>query len=46
LEVSGFCIDVKNLLKMEVMYERNAHNFPLDLASEAALPVAPEAPAA
>ena len=32
-------------LGMEVMHERNAHNFPLDLASEAAIPVALSAPA-
>jgi len=25
---------------MEVMHERNAHNFPLDLASDEVLPVA------
>jgi photosystem II P680 reaction center D1 protein len=27
-------------LGMEVMHERNAHNFPLDLASSSATPVA------
>lgn len=31
-------------LGMEVMHERNAHNFPLDLASGEVLPVAMEAP--
>lgn len=31
-------------LGMEVMHERNAHNFPLDLASGEVLPVALEAP--
>jgi photosystem II P680 reaction center D1 protein len=30
---------------MEVMHERNAHNFPLDLAATAATPVALTAPA-
>jgi photosystem II P680 reaction center D1 protein len=30
---------------MEVMHERNAHNFPLDLASTDATPVALVAPA-
>jgi photosystem II P680 reaction center D1 protein len=30
---------------MEVMHERNAHNFPLDLASGDVLPVAFTAPA-
>jgi photosystem II P680 reaction center D1 protein len=30
---------------MEVMHERNAHNFPLDLASAEATPVALQAPA-
>jgi photosystem II P680 reaction center D1 protein len=30
---------------MEVMHERNAHNFPLDLASVDAAPVAIAAPA-
>jgi photosystem II P680 reaction center D1 protein len=30
---------------MEVMHERNAHNFPLDLASTEVLPVAISAPA-
>jgi photosystem II P680 reaction center D1 protein len=30
---------------MEVMHERNAHNFPLDLASGEVLPVALTAPA-
>jgi photosystem II P680 reaction center D1 protein len=30
---------------MEVMHERNAHNFPLDLASVGATPVALTAPA-
>jgi len=29
---------------MEVMHERNAHNFPLDLASTATTPVALTAP--
>jgi photosystem II P680 reaction center D1 protein len=32
-------------LGMEVMHERNAHNFPLDLATTSALPVALTAPA-
>jgi photosystem II P680 reaction center D1 protein len=32
-------------LGMEVMHERNAHNFPLDLASGEVMPVAMEAPA-
>jgi photosystem II P680 reaction center D1 protein len=32
-------------LGMEVMHERNAHNFPLDLASAEATPVALTAPA-
>ena len=32
-------------LGMEVMHERNAHNFPLDLASGESLPVALTAPA-
>ena len=32
-------------LCMEVMHERNAHNFPLDLASGEVLPVALTAPA-
>jgi len=31
-------------LGMEVMHERNAHNFPLDLASVEATPVALTAP--
>ena len=31
-------------LGMEVMHERNAHNFPLDLATVAATPVALTAP--
>ena len=31
-------------LGMEVMHERNAHNFPLDLASTSATPVALKAP--
>jgi len=31
-------------LGMEVMHERNAHNFPLDLASGEVLPVAMTAP--
>jgi len=31
-------------LGMEVMHERNAHNFPLDLASNEVLPVAVTAP--
>jgi len=31
-------------LGMEVMHERNAHNFPLDLASENAVSVALNAP--
>jgi photosystem II P680 reaction center D1 protein len=31
-------------LGMEVMHERNAHNFPLDLATTSALPVALTAP--
>jgi photosystem II P680 reaction center D1 protein len=29
---------------MEVMHERNAHNFPLDLAAGQAFPVAVSAP--
>jgi photosystem II P680 reaction center D1 protein len=32
-------------LGMEVMHERNAHNFPLDLAAAEATPVALNAPA-
>jgi photosystem II P680 reaction center D1 protein len=32
-------------LGMEVMHERNAHNFPLDLAAADATPVALTAPA-
>eukprot|EP00974_Lingulodinium_polyedra_P067005 6483878-Lingulodinium_polyedra.AAC.1 len=32
-------------LGMEVMHERNAHNFPLDLAANEVLPVAVNAPA-
>ena len=32
-------------LDMEVMHERNAHNFPLDLAAAEATPVALTAPA-
>ena len=32
-------------LGMEVMHERNAHNFPLDLASGEVTPVAVSAPA-
>jgi photosystem II P680 reaction center D1 protein len=32
-------------LGMEVMHERNAHNFPLDLAATSAAPVALRAPA-
>lgn len=31
-------------LGMEVMHERNAHNFPLDLAAAEAIPVALTAP--
>jgi photosystem II P680 reaction center D1 protein len=31
-------------LGMEVMHERNAHNFPLDLAAATATPVALTAP--
>jgi len=31
-------------LGIEVMHERNAHNFPLDLASSDVLPVAVSAP--
>ena len=31
-------------LGMEVMHERNAHNFPLDLAAGQAFPVAVSAP--
>jgi photosystem II P680 reaction center D1 protein len=31
-------------LGMEVMHERNAHNFPLDLASTQSIPVALTAP--
>ena len=32
-------------LGMEVMHERNAHNFPLDLAAAESTPVALKAPA-
>jgi photosystem II P680 reaction center D1 protein len=32
-------------LGMEVMHERNAHNFPLDLAASETAPVALSAPA-
>ena len=32
-------------LGMEVMHERNAHNFPLDLAAAESTPVALQAPA-
>ncbi|NBW42050.1 photosystem II q(b) protein, partial [bacterium] len=32
-------------LGMEVMHERNAHNFPLDLATAESTPVALKAPA-
>ena len=32
-------------LGMEVMHERNAHNFPLDLAAVESTPVALQAPA-
>jgi photosystem II P680 reaction center D1 protein len=32
-------------LGMEVMHERNAHNFPLDLAAVQSIPVALTAPA-
>jgi photosystem II P680 reaction center D1 protein len=32
-------------LGMEVMHERNAHNFPLDLATTQSIPVALTAPA-
>jgi photosystem II P680 reaction center D1 protein len=32
-------------LGMEVMHERNAHNFPLDLATVSSIPVAFTAPA-
>jgi photosystem II P680 reaction center D1 protein len=32
-------------LGMEVMHERNAHNFPLDLAASESIPVALTAPA-
>jgi photosystem II P680 reaction center D1 protein len=32
-------------LGMEVMHERNAHNFPLDLAASQSIPVALTAPA-
>ena len=32
-------------LGMEVMHERNAHNFPLDLATTESAPVALQAPA-
>jgi photosystem II P680 reaction center D1 protein len=32
-------------LGLEVMHERNAHNFPLDLASTEVTPVALQAPA-
>ena len=32
-------------LGMEVMHERNAHNFPLDLATAESTPVALQAPA-
>ena len=39
--------DVQNRanLGMEVMHERNAHNFPLDLATTESAPVALQAPA-
>ncbi|MBW4597906.1 MAG: photosystem II q(b) protein, partial [Brasilonema angustatum HA4187-MV1] len=45
--VIGSWADVLNRanLGMEVMHERNAHNFPLDLASADSAPVALEAPA-
>ncbi|NEP15811.1 MAG: photosystem II q(b) protein, partial [Leptolyngbya sp. SIO4C1] len=44
--VIGTWADVLNRanLGMEVMHERNAHNFPLDLASAEAAPVALVAP--
>jgi photosystem II P680 reaction center D1 protein len=34
----------RGMLGMEVMHERNAHNFPLDLASAKSVPVALVAP--
>ncbi|MEM6353988.1 MAG: photosystem II q(b) protein, partial [Cyanobacteria bacterium P01_D01_bin.14] len=45
--VIGTWADVLNRanLGMEVMHERNAHNFPLDLAAGEAAPVALTAPA-
>ncbi|MFN6184738.1 MAG: hypothetical protein ACK460_00795, partial [Microcystis sp.] len=45
--VIGTCADVLNSagIGMEVMHERNAHNFPLDLASGEQAPVALTAPA-
>jgi photosystem II P680 reaction center D1 protein len=44
--VVGTWADVINRanLGMEVMHERNAHNFPLDLASGEVAPVALQAP--
>jgi photosystem II P680 reaction center D1 protein len=44
--VIGTWADVLNRanLGMEVMHERNAHNFPLDLAAGVATPVALTAP--
>ena len=43
----GTWADVLNRanLGFEVMHERNAHNFPLDLASAESAPVALQAPA-
>ncbi|NER96058.1 MAG: photosystem II q(b) protein, partial [Symploca sp. SIO1B1] len=45
--VVGTWADVLNRanLGFEVMHERNAHNFPLDLAAGEAAPVALQAPA-
>ena len=45
--VLNTCADVLNRagLGMEVMHERNAHNFPLDLAAAESTPVALQAPA-
>ena len=45
--VINTCADILNRagLGMEVMHERNAHNFPLDLAAAETTPVALTAPA-
>ena len=42
---TGWDIINRANLGTEVMHERNAHNFPLDLASGEVVPVAMEAPA-